>query len=41
MTWEEFKVTFGKTYDNAEEEAYRKSVFEKNVKNMKGNNKNS
>ena len=39
MTWEEFKETFGKSYNSVEEEAYRKSVFENNVKKMDKNNK--
>jgi len=38
-SWEQFKLIHGKVYQDKEEEIYRKSIFEENLKDIKEHNK--
>lgn len=38
--WEDFKLTYKKTYDSVQEEAYRRQIFLKNYKDIQNHNEN-
>lgn len=34
MTWEQYKVEFGKMFSSPREESYRRAIFEQNKKSL-------
>lgn len=39
LQWEDFKLTYNKNYETIQEEAYRKSIFLKNLKEIETHNR--